>query len=127
MGGSVHGPWSYVRTSGVVSGQQNENDTDALAAGLPPSDPFYEQGFCAPFSLPHCHHHGDQGADPYPAEGDPGCPSQRSPLGPSECAASSVGDHAVFAADKYTFDGLVQVYTAKGLGGRSLYFPKKTS
>ena len=128
MGGSVHAPWSYIRTTGnsispqqhdrdlayysevprpllpagvpgVVSGNQNLNDS-AVVEGLPPSDPFYNQGFCSPFSLPHCHHHGDQGADPYPAEGEPGCPSQRSPLGPTECDPSAVGDHRDFAADK---------------------------
>ena len=27
---------------------------------------------CTDFTLPHCHHHGPQGDDPYPAEGEPG-------------------------------------------------------
>jgi hypothetical protein len=39
----------------------------------------FQEGFCSPFSLPHCHHHGDSGTDPYPAEGTDGCPSQDSP------------------------------------------------
>lgn len=90
----------------MVTGNQNLNDT-AVDQGLPPSDPFYKQGFCAPFTLPHCHHHGDQGADPYPAEGSAGCPSQRSPRGPTACDPSAVGDHADFKADKYAFDGMV--------------------
>ena len=59
-GGSVHAPWSYMKGTGVVTGSQNLNDS-AVEDNLAPSDPFYEQGFCAPFTLPHCHHHGDQG------------------------------------------------------------------
>ena len=32
-----------------------------------------------------CHHHGPQGSDLYPAEGKPGCPSEKSPKGPKKC------------------------------------------
>ena len=35
----------------------------------PKSDPFDGEGYCASFSLPHCHHHGPQRDDPYPDEG----------------------------------------------------------
>ena len=70
-GGNLFTPWSYIQRLGVVTGGQNLNDTAPT-----PSDPFYGEGFCSSFSLPHCHHHGDQGEDPYPAEGEPGCESQ---------------------------------------------------
>jgi len=92
----------------VVTGGQNLNDT-ALEQGLPPSDPFWGMGLCAPYALPHCHHHGDQGADPYPAEGQPGCEAQVSPAeGPKACDASaSGGAHGSFDEDKYSFDGRV--------------------
>jgi cathepsin B len=108
-GGTVHAPWAYIRNWGVVTGNQNLEDI-AVDEDLAPSDPFYKQGFCSPFTLPHCHHHGDQGDDPYPAEGEPGCESQSSPKGPTECDASAVGDHANFTNDKYTFAGTVTAY-----------------
>jgi len=65
---------------------------------------------CSKFSLPHCHHHGPQGNDPYPAEGQPGCESQRSPACPKECDADAVAPHNNFASDKYSFSGLVHNY-----------------
>lgn len=46
-----------------MTGPQSLNDS-AVGAGLAPTDPFWQEGFCSPFSLPHCHHHGDQGNDP---------------------------------------------------------------
>ena len=84
-GGTLFTPWSFIKSDGVVSGGQYLQDT-----ADPPSDPFDGEGFCASFSLPHCHHHGDQGADPYPAEGDAGCPSVAvSPRGPTGAAAAT--------------------------------------
>jgi len=59
-------------------------------------------GWCSAFPLPHCHHHGPQRDDPYPAEGAPGCPSERSPPGPRKCDADATGDHTSFKADRYT-------------------------
>jgi cathepsin B len=108
-GGSVVQPWTYIKRKGVVTGTQNLEDI-AIDDGLAPSDPFYMQGFCSPFTLPHCHHHGDQGNDPYPAEGDEGCESQSSPQGPTSCDPSAVGDHRNFTFDKYTFQGRVSRY-----------------
>ena len=64
---------------------------------------------CSAFSLPHCHHHGDQGEDPYPAEGEPGCESQRSPSGPTACDAES-SQFSDFDADKFTFSGAVTTF-----------------
>lgn len=65
-------------------------------------------GFCSAFSLPHCHHHGPQGNDPYPAEGQPGCPSQKSPKCPRECDSDAKAPHNDFSSDKYTFSGGTQ-------------------
>jgi len=73
------------------------------------SGPFASDGpFCSQFSLPHCHHHGPQGKDPYPAEGAPGCPSESSPRGPKKCDSDAVSAHADFKDDKYSFSGMVQ-------------------
>ena len=69
-------------------------------------------GLCADWGFPHCHHHGPQGEDPYPDEGDAGCPSESSPRGPTSCGDTATGDHADFDDDKYTFSGLTQ--TASG-------------
>lgn len=104
-GGSVYTPWSYIKSTGVVTGGQNLNDTAST-----PSDPFDGEGFCSSFSLPHCHHHGPTGEDPYPAEGDPGCPSERSPTGPTACDDSAQDPHNDFESDKYTFDGSVTLF-----------------
>ena len=68
-GGQIDTPWTFMTHHGAVSGGQY-NGTGAFG-----------KGFCSAFSLPHCHHHGPQGDDPYPAEGKPGCPSENSPKG----------------------------------------------
>jgi len=81
----------------VLSRVQQKN-----SAKGPDPDPFAKDGFCSAFSLPHCHHHGPQGSDPYPAEGTSGCPQQSSPACPSKCDA---GSNRTFASDKYTFAG----------------------
>ena len=52
-------------------------------------------------------HHGPQGNDPYPSEGKQGCPSEKSPKGPTECDSDSAGDHTNYATDKYSFNGTV--------------------
>jgi len=95
-GGQITTPWNYIKRSGVVTGGQYQG-----------SGPF-GAGFCSDFSLPHCHHHGPQGDDPYPAEGEPGCPSERSPAGPKSCDSTAAGDHTDFKADKYTYTGMTQ-------------------
>jgi len=69
-------------------------------------------GMCADFSLPHCHHHGPVKDDPWPAEGAPGCPSARSPPGPTKCGATASADHSDFDGDKITFTGRTE--TARG-------------
>lgn len=95
-GGQITTPWTYIKSTGVVSGGQYNN-----------SGPF-GAGMCSDFSLPHCHHHGPQGSDPYPAEGDDGCPSYTSPPGPTACDEDADVDHSSFEDDKYRFGGKVQ-------------------
>ena len=96
-GGQITTPWTYIKKTGAVSGGQYNA-----------SGPF-GSGLCSNWFAPHCHHHGPQGEDPYPAEGAPGCPSEKSPKGPTACDDSSDLD---FDDDKYAFDGTVQ--TASG-------------
>jgi cathepsin B len=99
-GGQISTPWSYIKRTGAVSGGQYKG-----------SGPF-GSGFCSDFSLPHCHHHGPQGSDPYPAEGKAGCPSERSPPGPKKCDATASSEHSDFKKDKTSFSGSIQ--TASG-------------
>merc|ERR1712232_944181 len=99
-GGQIDEPWDYIKESGAVTGGQYQG-----------TGPF-GKGMCSDFSLPHCHHHGPQGKDPFPAEGKPGCPSEQSPKCPSTCDADAKGEHKDFAADKYTYKGETQ--TASG-------------
>jgi len=97
-GGDLNTPWDYIRRTGLASGDGQGNGTyDAM-------------GFCSKFSLPHCHHHGPQGNDPYPDEGSPGCPAESSPKCPNKCDPTAVAPHNVFAQDKYTFNGRTTVY-----------------
>jgi len=92
-GGQITTPWTFIAREGAVSGGQYQG-----------SGPF-GKGACSDFSLPHCHHHGPQGADPYPAEGAPGCESQSSPKGPKKCDADSKLE---FRSDKFFFKGRTQ-------------------
>jgi cathepsin B len=100
-GGSPESAWSYIERKGIVSGKQQ-----AFKAGTagPDPDPFAGTDTCSDFSLPHCHHHGPVGKDPFPAEGAPGCASQKSPKGPKACDA---GSKLKYESDKYTFKGTV--------------------
>jgi len=94
-GGFPEVAWDYIRLHGAVTGGQYH--------GTGPFGP----GMCADFSLPHCHHHGPQGSDPYPAEGEEGCPKASSPKCPSKCGTGAGNAHSNFTADKYSFDGKV--------------------
>jgi len=97
-GGFLDATWSYVKKGCVTGG--NQGDTGPLAGG-----------FCSEFSLPHCHHHGPQGSDPYPAEGTPGCPSQSSPKCSKTCDKTAKPPHDTYAKDQYKFTGSVQSYS----------------
>jgi len=99
-GGQITTPWTFIKSKGSVTGGQYES-----------SGPF-GAGYCSDFTLPHCHHHGPVGNDPYPSEGAPGCASQSSPKCPRTCGANATGDHGTFAQDKYTFEG--RMMTASG-------------
>jgi len=99
-GGQIDVPWQYIKDSGAVTGGQYHG-----------SGPF-GAGMCSDFSLPHCHHHGPQGDDPFPAEGQPGCPHASSPQCPTKCDASAATEHSDFRQDKYSFRG--EVSSASG-------------
>lgn len=97
-GGQVNTPWDYLSQNGIATGGQY-NNTGPLGGG-----------WCSAFSLPHCHHHGPQGNDPYPDEGSPGCPEQTSPQCPTQCDSTAVAPHNDFAHDRYTNDGQTTNY-----------------
>jgi len=102
-GGQISSPWSMLSRKGAVSGGQYQG-----------SGPF-GKGFCSNFGFPHCHHHGPQKDDPYPAEGKPGCPHEESARGPRACDAGAKAPHNDFASDKYSFKG--KTITASGEAG----------
>jgi len=92
-GGDISGPWDYIQSQGAVTGGQYQG-----------TGPF-GKGFCQDFSLPHCHHHGPQGDDPFPAEGTKGCPQQSSPQCPNTCDSAATSPHNNFKKDKWSFSG----------------------
>ena len=98
QGGQIDTPWQYISDSGAVTGGQ-VGQTYAVDG---------QKGLCSDFTLPHCHHHGPQGADPYPAEGKPGCEQQNSPDAPTKCDSNAASPHADWSADKWSFNGQVQ-------------------
>ena len=105
-GGSPEAAWDYVMKNGIVTGKQQK-----FTATGPNPDNFASMvgTTCSDFSLPHCHHHGPTAKkplpDPFPAEGTPGCPNQKSPKGPKACDA---GSNLKYGSDKYTFTGAVK-------------------
>jgi len=91
-GGTLYTGWQYIQTAGLVTGGQYNSS----------------EGLCSDYSLPHCHHHGPQGSDPFPAEGTTGCPkATTSPQCPTSCDKRSTRK---FADDKYSFKGTVYMY-----------------
>merc|ERR1711959_703262 len=102
-GGQITSPWSYIKKGGLFGGK------GAVSGGQYQGSGPFGKGMCSDFSLPHCHHHGPQGSDPYPAEGAPGCPHENSPAGPKACDS---GSKLTFAQDKYSYNG--QTVTANG-------------
>jgi cathepsin B len=100
-GGFPTTAWARIEEDGLVTGGQNH--------GLGPFG--NSSGFCSAFTLPHCHHYGPVGHDPYPAEGSTGCPRvSASPVCPTECDAQARAPHADFAQDKYSFKGKLEHY-----------------
>merc|ERR1712046_383564 len=108
-GGQITSPWSYMKKGGLFGGK------GAVSGGQYQGSGAFGKGLCSDFSLPHCHHHGPTGSDPYPAEGQPGCPSENSPRGPKSCDADAQAPHNSFAADKYSYEG--NTVTASGEDG----------
>jgi len=104
-GGYPSSAWQYISSTGLVSGGQQNSTVKG-----PDPDPFAGEGLCSSFSLPHCHHHGPQGDDPFPAEGAPGCPSQRSPSCPKKCDSWSKAPHNEFSEDKHSFSGYTTTF-----------------
>jgi len=104
-GGQLDTPWEYFKEIGVVTGTQNLED---LADNK--NDPFWGANLCSAYSMPHCHHHGDIRDDPYPSEGEDGCPAQSTPRGPKSCDANAVAPNDDFKANKYSFKGEVEFY-----------------
>jgi len=98
-GGQLYTAWRRIKNAGLVTGGMHD-DTGAMGGG-----------WCSKFSLPHCHHHGPQGSDPYPAEGTTGCPNvSRSPRCPTRCDADAKAPHNDFKQDKYSFSGVVTIH-----------------
>merc|ERR1719326_2274391 len=95
-GGQITSPWSYIKKGGLFGGK------GAVSGGQYQGSGPFGKGLCSDFSLPHCHHHGPQGNDPYPAEGAPGCPKESSPECPNTCDSDS---SRKFKQDKYSFHG----------------------
>jgi len=108
-GGQITAPWSYLKKGGLFGGK------GAVSGGQYQGSGPFGKGMCSDFSLPHCHHHGPQGKDPYPAEGADGCPSEKSPSGPKACDSDAAAPHNTFADDKYSFEG--DTVTASGEDG----------
>ena len=96
-GGYPMDAWGYIVSHGLVTGSQQQPDDGK-------TDPFAGKGYCSSFSLPHCHHHGPTGSDPYPAEGAKGCATkytkQTQPKCPTKCDTSAKAPHDSFAGDK---------------------------
>merc|ERR1712186_30618 len=100
-GGHITSPWSYMKKGGLFGGK------GVVSGGQYQGSGPFGKGMCSDFSLPHCHHHGPQGDDPYPAEGQPGCPSASSPKCPKKCDSTAAAEHSDFLSDKYAFVGKV--------------------
>merc|ERR1711920_1011878 len=105
-GGQISSPWSYMKKGGLFGGK------GAVSGGQYQGTGAFGKGLCSDYTLPHCHHHGPQGDDPYPAEGQPGCEMQSSPKCPKACGSTAVGEHSDFKHDKYAFAG--KILTASG-------------
>jgi len=109
-GGMLYTAWDRIKSDGLVTGGQYQN-----------SGPF-GSGWCSAFSLPHCHHHGPQGNDPYPDENTAGCPSvSRSPRCPRTCDDDAQSPHNDFDNDKYSFTGSISSLESASAIAVSIY------
>ena len=93
-GGYPNDAWLHVGDMGLVTGSQFNN-----------TGPFGHRGFCSSFTLPHCHHHGPRGNDPFPAEGSKGCPEvETDPKCPDKCDDDSKAPYKSWKKDRYKID-----------------------
>jgi cathepsin B len=107
QGNNLYQPWSHITTDGLVTGGQVNN-----TGPLTPKKG--ESAWCSDYTLPHCHHHGPQGSDPYPAEGSPGCPkvaAGASPACPKSCDAGST---RTLAGDTFVASGSPMIVGGEG-------------
>merc|ERR1712139_338993 len=98
-GGQISSPWSYMKKGGLFGGK------GAVSGGQYQGSGPFGKGLCSDFSMPHCHHHGPQGDDPFPAEGTKGCPQQKSQQCPKSCDSAATSPHNDFKKDKWSFSG----------------------
>jgi len=111
MGGDIHTPWNHIKLGGLFG-----RGVGAVTGGQYQGSGPFGAGLCADFTLPHCHHHGPQGSDPYPAEKTKGCPNvDNSPKCPTTCASTAKAPHNDFKADQIGFKG--DVISASGEAG----------
>merc|ERR1711874_171754 len=106
-GGQISSPWSYMKTGGWFGGKGVVSGGQYQGSGV------FGKGLCSDFSMPHCHHHGPKGNDPYPGEGEAGCPKQRNPRSYSQCDGGAKAPHNNFAKDKFSYTG--NTITARGV------------
>eukprot|EP00470_Lotharella_oceanica_P012464 CAMPEP_0170195038 /NCGR_PEP_ID=MMETSP0040_2-20121228/60605_1 /TAXON_ID=641309 /ORGANISM="Lotharella oceanica, Strain CCMP622" /LENGTH=329 /DNA_ID=CAMNT_0010444103 /DNA_START=40 /DNA_END=1029 /DNA_ORIENTATION=- len=102
-GGWPFSAWDVIGKRGLVTGGQYN--------GTGPFGP--DAGFCSAFSLPHCHHHGPKGDDPYPTEGQKGCPIATSPKCPTTCDENAKAPYNDFSKYRYTYSGHAASYTSE--------------
>jgi len=105
-GGAITHPWSYLKKGGFFG------RNGAVSGGQYQGTGPFGKGLCSDFSMPHCHHYGQKGKDPYPDTKTAGCPIQQNPAGPTKCDSDAVAPHNDFAADKYSYQG--NTITVKG-------------
>ena len=107
QGNNLFQPWLHITTAGLVTGGQFNNSGPLTPAKS-------ESAWCSDYSLPHCHHHGPQGDDPFPGEGTHGCPKVdpgNSPSCPKSCDADS---KRTIDGDTYIASGTPQAYGGEG-------------
>jgi len=102
-GGMLADAWQHIKYDGLVTGTQQLDTTRHNPY------PFASLKLCSRYSLPHCHHHGPQRDDPYPAEGAAGCEAQSSPDCPGACDKDAQAPHNNYQA-RYSFSGEVHAY-----------------
>merc|ERR1719329_1615126 len=97
-GGFIQEPWLQIAQEGAVTGGQYQTSDDT----------------CSDFSLPHCHHHGPQGDDPYAAEGEEGIMQAIFTGGPVETAFTVYSDFEDYDG------GIYQHVTGDEAGGHAV-------